>query len=330
MSTVLKCSHCSYVTTRTYNLTRHMKTHDIPCQNQEIQTAENVNMLPTNVVMSPTNVVMPPTNVVIPPTNVVIEDNTEMSTRFQCNTCYKSFSRKYLLTKHKRVCQAVISPLMCPKCFTTYADRASKSKHVKHCKGVLACTDGDNSINTTNNIQNQQVNINITNNINNSIVNSQVGSSVHVNSLGEEDVQHITTAFKDARLKEFHGKGILNYIKSVHFNPELPQNHNIRKHEDPRFCNVREGGSWIIQSLSSMLSELVSMYQYKLKERMLNPGFRQSLDSETTWDVIYKNFLKFDQYTNTTDYYRVIRDLTALLENLENSYKVPTTPQLPS
>jgi hypothetical protein len=304
------------------------------CENSEDKefgsSAQNVVISAQNVDIgvpsSAQNVDVGAQNVDVGAQNVDIGLSHECTRRYKCGKCCKPYARLSQMKKHEDVCIGYYNPLKCPKCEQEYADRSSKSRHMKICDGFPKRATQQLTVHTQ---KEQPIVEAATPAINNSIVQSSINSNnvnhiqqlnIIINSFGKEKDDHITDEFKDARLKEFNGRGILNYIKSVHFNPDMPENHNIRK-RDNKYCQVLdEGEGWIIRSLSSMMTDLVHLYKQKLEERLVNPGFKLSLDCETTWYQIRDNLVKFDRNRNPADYYRTIRDVAALLENLETGY----------
>jgi len=328
MSTILKCSFCTYSTNRAFNLRRHITTRhetELNCSDDDPQivtiSPPNVTIIPPNVTIIPPNVTIPPPNVTIDPPNVTIVQNEH-----KCDICNKVCSTSWNLKRHSKRCTGSSSSLECTKCKKVFQCRQHKSRHMRTCTGlstsIIPVDKQELQVHTTNNnssIQTQmnQCTLNNTTNVNNNNNNVQI----NINCYGKENVQHITSAFKDARLQEFNGKGILNYIKQVHFNAEHPENHNIRKH-DKTFCKIYDDGEWTLHSMKLALSDLIKTYRMKLFERLYE------LDDEeprTTCDVSLKlisdNLMKFDRDRNPVDFYSVMQGIVALINNLESMYK---------
>ena len=160
-------------------------------------------------------------------------------------------------------------------------------------------------------------------NINSTVNSHNTDNSVriiNINCLGNENMEHITNAFKDARLQELNGKGILNFIKSVHFNPDYPENHNIRRH-DNTFCKIYDDGEWTLHSVKLALTDLINNYKYKLCERLFDPDYKEQHQCEVDWRLILENINKFDRHRNPVDFYFVVQGIIALINNLETMYK---------
>lgn len=298
-----KCQYCDGTFSNKHNLKRHIELFCVKYgQHCAMELArDRCQHLVTE---------RPKVNIERP--NVNIEHPNVNIARFPCKTCYKVYETKSGLARH--VCERISHPNQCPKCMEILSCASAKSRHVRNCHVARQDVPQTPSSTSITNIQTQtNTNINTQNNIQN--IQLQM---INVRPLGHEDVSHITNAFKDARLCEFNGKGIYNYIKDVHFNPKLPQNHNVRKH-DKDHCNVYDDGEWIQRSLRSVMMELVQTYHRILKDRHYDPEFRLSKTPED-WMSINENLTKFDKKCNPCDYYKTIRDLTDLLEQLEKRY----------
>lgn len=320
-----KCAYCGGKFSTKGSLKRHVEMYCVKygqfctaelanarCQ-QSVTSRPKVDTDVPNI-----DIEIPKVDIELP--NVDTDAFNATQTRFPCSTCYKVYETKSGLSRH--VCEGISHPNQCPKCKKVLSSASTKSRHVRNCTAVTNQVPATSSTTVTNiqsqtNIQGNNTNINTQNNIQNIQQNIQL-QTINVRPFGQEDVAHITNSFKDARLKEYNGRGIFNFIKDVHFNPMLPQNHNVRKF-DKNYCNVYDDGEWIIKSLRSVMIELVQMYQYKLKQRVLDPECKYSL-GEGDWALIYDNFSKFDKNKNPSDYYKLIRDVTALLEHLEKRY----------
>jgi hypothetical protein len=264
------------------------------------QFTQNVSMLTQNVSMLAQNVSMPTQNVSMPTQNVSMP-NDETPHHNKCKTCHKVFVRKWCLERHESSCKQVANPLECPKCHKVFGKRQSKFTHMKTCEGTSTAL---TTLTTNNNTSYDRCNNN---------------TQIHINCYGHEDMRHITNAFKDARLQELDGKGILNFIRSVHFNPDIPTNHNFRKH-DSKFCKVFDDGEWIFRSLKSAIADLIVRYKRLLCDRLAVSECEEGISCEVTWRLIWENLMKFDKNKNPNDFFRTIGDVMALMENLEVFY----------
>lgn len=341
--TTYVCEHCDYTTTRKHNFTRHndtvhgatnaINTHicqycdkkfttksslqrhsGVNCEKyRELCAQDLAKMRCQHFVKDIPKVDIgdPKVDIVDPKVDI---DEPKVEISFPCPTCYKVFETKSGLTRH--VCEKISHPNQCPKCLKVLASTSSKSRHVKNCN-VVRNDAIPPTTSTINNIHTQTINnIQTQNNQNiHNIQNIQNIQNINIRPLGHEDVSHITTSYKDARLGEYNGGGIYNYIKDVHFNPSLPQNHNVRKY-DKNYCTVYGDGEWVKMSLQTVLADLVTTYRFLLNQRLSDPEFRKLKGEDNFWQI-YNAFMKFDKDKTPSDYYKVIRDMTALLEQLD-------------
>jgi hypothetical protein len=167
------CSHCSYHTTRKYNLERHCSlVHNIAYE----EDPQNVQVGAPNVHVGAENVHVGAENVHVGAENVHVgAENVHVTPRIKCDLCYKTFTRKSSLTQHMISCKGVKNPLECPLCHKVLASRSSLSTHRKVCKGPC-CEEEEPNITSTKNITNNITN----NNTHNGNVNNINVTNIHV------------------------------------------------------------------------------------------------------------------------------------------------------
>lgn len=222
----------------------------------------------------------------------------------------------WLLNRHQPSCKGESSPYQCGKCGQVFPCRQHKHRHMKTCKGVMTELLPSNA--TTLTVHNNTKTNYDHCNVNNGTVNNNNNITINIRGYGEEIMDHITTDFLDARLKEYNGRGIYNLIKSIHFNPDIPENHNIRKH-DKTLMKVYENGDWILLSFKSAILDLIYRYKRELGNRMFADDFEKKINCEVTLHQIISNFTKFDMDNSPAHFYRCVRDIVALVENMETA-----------
>jgi hypothetical protein len=141
------CSHCSYHTTRKYNLERHtILVHNIShdCEGQNVNLeGQNVNLEGQNVNLGGQNVNLEGQNVNLEGQNVNLggqnvnptSQSVNIVDGYKCKHCYKVFSHGRSLSRHMTTCKGVQNPCECPFCHAHFASRQSLCKHKKVCKG---------------------------------------------------------------------------------------------------------------------------------------------------------------------------------------------------
>lgn len=301
MSKVLKCEHCSYSTTRTYNLKRHQLSKHPSSETTATTDSQNVFQNSQNVFQDSQNVFQNSQNVFQEQEHVQLN---------KCGKCEKCFSTRYNLERHVPSCKGKLSPNQCPRCLKIFSTRQNKHIHSKRCKAEGSTT----LTNITNNITNNNItnNTNIFNN-DNRVVN------VVINSYGQESMAHITADYIHKRLMEINGHGIVRYVKDVHFNPDIPENHNIRK-ENNKELRVFEDSEWTVKPLRWSIVNILKKYSNLLKNKMYDEDFKQHVDDCTTWMQIIDNYYNFNENDNPVAFWRSVRDVSDALENIEKIY----------
>lgn len=82
-------------------------------------------------------------------------------------------------------------------------------------------------------------------------------NTIIVNNYGSENLDYIT----DNNLKKllnYPSSGIEKLIGKIHFNPDHPENHNIRiTNKKLKFAEVKKNNKWLLQHKKKTLSELI-------------------------------------------------------------------------
>ena len=136
MSKVLKCAHCQYSTTRTYNLKRHQlaKHPDATINSQPAEPeSQNVMDISQNVMNPVQNVMDISQNVMNPAQNVMVSSNDNCLLN-QCNKCEKYFASLFSLRRHTPICKGKLQPNQCNNCLKILSNRQNKYHHIKTCK----------------------------------------------------------------------------------------------------------------------------------------------------------------------------------------------------
>tara|TARA_B000000477_G_scaffold110179_1_gene103504 strand:+ start:67 stop:1137 length:1071 start_codon:yes stop_codon:yes gene_type:complete len=291
-----KCNDCDYITSRKYNLTRHYNAkHKIIEQKivneqksyiieqkpyiNEQKSYTNEQKSYTNEQKSYTNEQKSYTNqqksyIIEEENEYIIEDdneyiidekayilenkeniiedneedvitNEEINNKniMECSLC----SKKYLTLKrynlHISKCKG-INILTCPKCMKTFCNTTSKSRHIKNnkCKAKsIIYANQPHMIINNNIIQHNSINITI-------------------NNYGSERMDYITNNEISKIIRST--KIIPKYIKFKHFNPDFPENHNI-KFKDDRFF-IKTHNEWEVINKYDLTNKLVGDNSYQL------------------------------------------------------------------
>ena len=86
----------------------------------------------------------------------------------------------------------------------------------------------------------------VTNNNNDNSKNKTINNitNVTINAFGEEKIDYITDEKKIKYCKENY-KSLKTYLNDVHFNPNHPENHNIKlQNKKEKMCLIMENNKW--------------------------------------------------------------------------------------
>jgi len=183
---IYNCEFCCYFSNKKYNLTRHLKIHDIDKKTELIKSEQTNN------------------------------ENL-------CLKCYKMFSSKYTLKRHDIICKGSSSSLICQYCNKIFAHNSSKLVHIKKCKIKIDENLKSNEkiiIQNNNQILNNCI-FNNTTTINNNTINNNIIVFDPINVNGTTlKTDHINLDFI-SRLLKIKEKDVLTlYTKKLFDNPD--------------------------------------------------------------------------------------------------------------
>jgi len=163
----------------------------------------------------------------------------------------------------------------------------------------------------TNNVNNNTVtNNNITNNItNNNIINNnslsiyQNGNEIKINAFGKENLDILTPELMD-KIVEHPSGGIIKLIKTIHFNPEVPENMNVvlKNKNDPYF-NVFNGEIWELKPKDVTIHNLLTTkkdimddhFEVREEKKLIGMFFRQNYSTfSDLLDPILRKGVKYE------------------------------------
>jgi hypothetical protein len=230
----------------------------------------------------------------------------------------------------------------CSHCGSLFAYNQSMNKHIKTCK--------KNPINNTNqNAEDDKDNLikelqaqiehykqqlqgqpptttyNQTNN-NATIINNTYNITITRNDFGSEDTSYITDDFIKYCI-ENPSRGIAELIENIHYNPEHPENHNIRCKSLKK--NVFEkcvDSEWTLCDASNTLDELI-----KIGYRVMNTYFMDNINNDSTiqddevQQTRYQIF-RFLSDKSSNQYFSVKRDLRLLVKTKTDTLYVLAMP----
>lgn len=330
------CSLCSYETLHKYNFNRHTKIHKVDQQvdrtvctfcgrkyanisncNRHMALCQystcNENARTENVAGKAGNVANEAENVANEAGNVADEaGNVADGSNLKCPDCYKVFSRMTYLNSHKLLCKKVQDPLMCPKCKILCTSRWDKSRHVAKCNSMELAT-VPSTANSAPSISSSTFNhctVNMNTN-NNNITNI-------VLNFGSEKTDHITSEQKDTWVKMLRGRGIMKLLEAVHFNPDVPENHNMLLDGNSRkVIKVFQNDAWVRRAFSEVSELLIANSKNALMDHYLNSPPLQEEDKEDR--MIYTDLLSTNMDQKPNIYYKLVNQILCKIIDVTES-----------
>lgn len=268
----------------------------------------------TNVNHNQPNVNLSDTNVNLDKTKLNVD---QPSAQFKCQKCYKYFASQSNLKKHndKGRCKSIKHPLECYKCHEVFSCLPAKSRHQKICKGLI--------INTLSvpappcqQILTQNNNTNCNNNNTTTTYNQQ---NVYINNFGSENMSHISHKFLDDCLLNFK-RGVCNYIEKVNFNPDVPENHNIR-FQDVQNVRVKESdNTWRLRRLEHTVDNLIHERCRELQTHYDSNDYIGMVDANLHFNVI-RDHLHYLKVGVKKEIKPIYDNVVSLLRELEQMYR---------
>jgi hypothetical protein len=205
-----------------------------------------------------------------------------------CEFCEKTFTRKTGLTKHLKCCKQ-------KKIFEDEKDIKieflEKEKEIitKEYEGLkdkiedLLIELSKNGATTTNN--------NSTTNMTNS--HNTIHNTININNYGNENTDYLKGDYLNNLLQGAF-TAIPKLIENIHFNPQHPENHNIKiTNKKEPYIKVRKNDKWELQDKKETLETLVDDKYYLLEDHYGEVGENGSKISGETKRVMDKFIDKY-------------------------------------
>ncbi len=216
----------------------------------------------------------------------------------QCKYCNKIFSRKDVCLRHEK-----------SNC---------KNKKIIECEKMKeeikqTVINNFQTVNNFNTINNYQQN----NNYNN--------SNININPFGKEDTSFLTHTVMKNILKN-PDSGIPQLIRLIHFNPEIPQNQNVKmQNKKEPYVNVFNGQNWEVRDKDDTIQDLIISKKEIADDYFENLLTDQDLEITKKQDKIITALTqkKYETYTEAIDEYlnTIIIDEHGEKKAILNKYK---------
>ena len=332
------CAHCSYITSRKYNMERHsIMVHNILYlynnknnininNNNTINSNNNNNKYnkntiidgqntiiddPNTVINDPNTVIVDPNTVIVDPNTVINDPNVNILSQTEtnkniCIKCNKTLSSKSSLKKHSLICKGVINSLECHICHKIFTDSGNKSRHIKICESkALVPINNSNTVN--NNININSINNNINNNTNNTNNILQQNNNIVINfGSGSDQIEFKNDHINAKMLNDMYSSGnvIEGLRKYIIKTFEEPSNRLIKKtNVKSNISKVHNDGKWETRLDIEVLPRLLNHIANNNWEKLRYYDHKQRI-------TLHKQFIKrilqilemFTSWDNIDDY----------------------------
>ena len=229
----------------------------------------------------------------------------------KCIKCDRIFSKQYNLIRH-------ITNI----CFFVIKLNENKNKLLEEKKNLV-----DEKNNFTMKIENEQLrkmvvnllkkkspNINITN-ISNKVINNNL--NVSINSFGNENLSHITNNDYKKFLTGFF-PGFIQFIEKVHFDENVPENHNISiTNLKSKYIYIYDGDKWISKERNETIDNFIAKKYNLLVHKFDELGENKIIDEK-----VIEKFNKFSiNYQDKEAQKNTKNDVIMMLYNNKNKIK---------
>lgn len=234
----------------------------------------------------------------------------------------------------KKVLEKGVNTIICSFCQKPYKTKMTLERHIKNCPkrpltkkdiGVIESKVKSSIINTISKSETSDIN-NITNNqtITNNTVNNTVNNTQNIfivnnasNEMddkkllpfGKEDIEHLTNDLMKNIISQPE-QGIIKLIQQVHFNDEMPQNHNIQigNKKEP-FVEIFNGEKWEKHDKKIALQNIITT-----KKDIMDDYFDEQVEKNILSTFIKKNYETFSELLDSY----VRESLNAYDDNVKN------------
>ena len=187
-----------------------------------------------------------------------------------CDFCKKNFTRAYGLTCHLKTCKT-------KKLVENENDKDKKIEELiknqekmkeqmkEQMKEMVEKLLINNSGNTTNNHNSHNT----------------INNTIHINNYGNENTDYLKGDYLNNLLQGAF-TAIPKLIENIHFNPQYPENHNIKiTNKKEPYVKIRKNDKWELQDKKETLETLVDDKYYILEDHYADVEDKNNLSNHT-------------------------------------------------
>jgi hypothetical protein len=156
------------------------------------------------------------------------------------------------------------------------------------------------------------------NTVNNNNCHNNYTQNVYINNFGSENVSHVSKEFLDSCLRNLK-RGVCDYIEKVNFNPDVPENHNVR-YEDARNVKVKESDTaWRLRNLEPTVETLIKNRCRELETHYESNEDIKMMDTNVHFSII-RNHLQYLMTGVKKEVKPVFQYVVSMIRELEDVY----------
>lgn len=282
--TIYNCEKCCFITENNYDYQKHIKTKK---HLKNVGEIENVKRYPKVTTLSSS--CHPKVTTLSSSYDNIITKSTD-TVLYECDYCDATFKHRQNKYRHQsQNCKAKINQT---KIIEQMEERYEK--RIEHLEKLL-----DKAMKHINNTTN-----------NNTVNNDHSRNlNITINAYGQEDLSYL----KDGdwlKMLTNPPDSIVNLFLETHFNPEHPENSNIRlRNRNSKFLEIHDGDNWKNRKKKKMLSEIADDKQGILDDKFIKAEDIQNSMSERQKHA-HSTFHDEAYYDNKKD---IIEDIEAKL-----------------
>ena len=203
-----------------------------------------------------------------PSKSVNFTQNNVNSEKLECEFCQKEFTRKDNLDRHYLKCKYIdknddnlmkMENKLLKEQLQKFEDREKRwaEREIKLRNEIEKLLE---KVGNVTNITNQQ--------------------NIYINSHGHENLEYISASYMSKLLKIPFG-ALPKLIKHIHFNPDHPENHNIKiTNKKLPYASVWEGDKWTVKDKKEVIANMVDKGFNILDEHYDNNGKNDLSDNQ--------------------------------------------------
>lgn len=231
-----------------------------------------------------------------------LEYSQKPSKEYRCESCCKHYSNRQSLYVHRKKCSLNDES----RSVHNDGNELSVLEQLELLKKEVEMLRKNQSTPSVSNTNNGTVN-NITINMLNK------DSDVQLNDFGKENIDHLNSEFmKTCLLKTFDG--VKDYVNEVHFNPQVPENHNVRFKSAKRMTlEVFKDNIWWEENHASILDSMI-----RSGYKVLFKFFLQNLHSDAEFQKYQEQIHSWLSKISTLsglEYFRLRNDICYIVKN---------------